>query len=124
MLRGFPLVVSKTVSVWLVVLSLLLAGLGHTSVLSATDEAKVTYLASMGLTAADLCAVPGQDSEGIGMGDCPVCHLASAMLLPDAGLGLSDIDQRYAATVLLPAQLRGFGRSHNPATPVRAPPLV
>lgn len=58
------------------------------------------------------------------MGDCPACHLAASILLPEPVASFADIELRTAAAILVPAYARGFGRTTNPATPVRAPPLA
>ena len=116
--------ISKTTMVLLVALSLLTVGFAHRPVMTSSDLAKADYLSSMGLTASDLCAVPGDEGDGMDMGDCPVCHLVSSVLLPEPADSLKDVERRYAAVVLVPAQARVFGRTTNPATPVRAPPLA
>lgn len=124
MVRCIQSAVSKAVMVFLLVICLVTAGFAHSPVMSAEAVAKANYLSSMGLVAADLCAVPGADGEAMDMGDCPVCHLAGAMLMPAAGDGFARVEARVAAAVLVPAQAHVFGRVYNPATPVRAPPLA
>ena len=54
-------------------------------------------------------------------GDKP--RLAAVRLIL-AKLKDKDIELRTAAAILVPAHARGFGRTTNPATPVRAPPLA
>lgn len=124
MIQRFVLAVSKTLSVFLLAISLLTAGFAHNAVMTADDLEKAEFLISMGLAPADLCAVPGEDGGTMDMGDCPVCQLAGAMHMPDPMQGFHDIEQRHVAAVLVPAKARVFGRSFNPATPVRAPPLA
>ena len=110
--------------VLLVAISLLTVSFAHNPALTGSDLAKAEYLSSMGLTAADLCAQPGEDGGGMDMGDCPACHLVASILLPTPVEILVDIELRTAAVVLVPARARVFGRVINPATPVRAPPLA
>lgn len=120
--RSYSLL-SKIFMVWLVALSLLMVGFAHRPALSTDKIAQTEYLASMGLTSADLCGTPGQDGSSAA-DDCPVCHIAAGMLLPAPMDSVSNIELRVAAALLIPAQTRSFGRSRNPATPVRAPPLA
>ncbi|EEW24293.1 DUF2946 family protein [Rhodobacter ferrooxidans] len=115
---------AKTAMVLLVVTSLLTLGFSHRPAVSSADLAKAEYLGSMGLAASDLCAEPGEKGGGMSMGDCPACHLVSSVMLPEPVASPVDIELRYAAVVLVPAQARVFGRTTNPATPVRAPPLA
>ena len=110
--------------VWMVAISLLAAGFAHRPMLNAAQMDQAVYLAALGLTAADLCAEPGDADDGMDMGDCPVCHLAASMLLAEPMSDFADIELRTAAAILVPAYARGFGRTTNPATPVRAPPLA
>ena len=116
-------VLPKALMVWLVAISLLLVGFAHRPALNADAIAKVEYLASMGLSSADLCSIPGEDGAKTA-GDCPVCHIAAGMVLPTPIDSLKKIELRVAAAILVPAQTRIFGRVQNPATPVRAPPLA
>lgn len=108
--------------VLLVAISLLLSGFAHRPVLTATQIDQSVSLAEMGLTLADLCAEPGEGNGGMDMGDCPACQLAASILLPEPAANLVDAELRAAAAILVPAHTRGFGRTTNPATPVRAPP--
>jgi hypothetical protein len=109
---------------FLLATSLLSAGFAHRPIVSVAEAETIATLAAMGLTTADLCADPGEDGKTMAMGDCPVCHLASGMMLAESAPSLIDIELRYVAAVVMPAQNRAFGRSTNPATPVRAPPLA
>lgn len=109
--------------VCMVALSLLAAGFAHRPALSASDIEQVEYLASMGLTVADLCALPGEDGS-MPTDDCPVCHLAAGLTLPPPMVSVHANELRVAAAVLIPAQTHGFGRVYDPAAPVRAPPLA
>lgn len=124
MARTVFLAFSKTFAVLLVAISLLTAGLAHNAVMTAADLEKAEYLSSMGLGFEALCSAPDADGGRADMGDCPVCHLAASLLLPDPVQSFRDIELRTAVSVLVPAQIRVLGRSHNPATPVRAPPLA
>ncbi|MEH7829947.1 hypothetical protein [Gemmobacter denitrificans] len=115
--------------VLLVAFSLLLSGFAHRPALMAGPmaqpaPAQAAYLADMGLTLADLCVEPGAAGDDMATGDCPACHLAGSILLPQPVAHGADIELRSAAAILVPAQTRGLGRSTNPATPVRAPPLA
>lgn len=118
------LVLFRAVMVWMVAISLFASGFAHRPVLSAAQIGQAAYLAEMGLAAADLCAMPGDTDGDMGMGDCPACHLSASILLPQPVASFIDIEWRTAAAILVPAQMRGFGRTTNPATPVRAPPLA
>lgn len=104
--------------------SMVSAGFVHRTIISTAEAETVRTLAAMGVTAADLCAVPGEDGKTMEMGDCPVCHLASGMMVPELAPSAIDIELRYVAGILVPARTRESGRVFNPATPVRAPPLA
>lgn len=108
----------------LVAISLLLSGFAHRPVLAATQLDQAAYLAEMGLTLADLCAETGEGDGGMATGDCPACHLAGSLLVPQPLSILVDMELRTAAAILVPAHTRHYGRTTNPATPVRAPPLA
>lgn len=108
--------------VFMVAISLLASGLAHRPIMNVAQIDQAAYLTEMGLVAADLCADPGEGGNGMDMGDCPACHLAASILLPEPVGSFADIELRTAAAVLVPAHMRGFGRTTNPATPVRAPP--
>lgn len=123
MMQGFYSGFAKAVMVWVVAVSLLLVGFAHRPVLNADAIAKVEYMASMGLTIADLCGTPGEDGS-VTSAKCPACTVAAGMMLPPVLEGVATIEARMAAAVLIPAQTRVFGRPHNPAAPVRAPPLA
>lgn len=110
--------------VWMVAISLLALGFSHQPLLTAAQSDQAAYLAELGLSAADLCAEPGDSENGKAMGDCPACHIASSVLLPEPEANFIDIELRTVAAVLVPAETRVFGRPTNPATPVRAPPLA
>jgi hypothetical protein len=120
--RSIQFAFAKTTMVLLVAISLLLSGFAHRPVLTATQVDQSVSLAEMGLTLADLCAEPGEGNGGMDMGDCPACQLAASILLPEPAKNLVDAELRTAAAILVPAHTRGFGRTTNPATPVRAPP--
>lgn len=113
---------AKTTMVLLVAISLLFSGFAHRSVVTAAQIDQSIYLAEMGMTLADLCAEPGDADGGMDMGDCPACHLAESILLPEQVGSFADVELRTAAATLVPAHTHGFGRTSNPATPVRAPP--
>ena len=119
-----PFSFSKTAMVLLVAVSLLFSGFAHRPVLTSAQIDQAVSLADLGLTLADLCAEPGDGDGGMDMGDCPACHLAASLQLPEAVASFADIEPRSAAAILVPAHMRGFGRTTNPATPVRAPPLA
>lgn len=124
MFRTFFLALVRAMLVWMVAVSLLATGFAHRPILNAAQIDQAVYLAEMGLTAADLCAEPGNDEGGMVMGDCPACHLSASILLPEPVTSFIDIELRTAAALLVPADTRSFGRTTNPATPVRAPPLA
>ncbi|MDZ7907386.1 MAG: hypothetical protein U5N10_03560 [Gemmobacter sp.] len=124
MLRNLSLVLFRAVMVWMVAISLLMTGFAHRPVLNASQIDQAVYLAELGLTLADLCAEPGDGDEGMAMGDCPACHLAGSILLPESVASLLDIELRTSAALIVPAEEHVFGRTTNPATPVRAPPLA
>jgi hypothetical protein len=124
MVKNIHFAFAKTTMVLLVAISLLLSGFAHRPVLTATQIAQSIYLAEMGLILADLCAEPGEADGEMDMGDCPACHLAASILLPEPVGSFVDVELRTAAAILVPAHTRGFGRTANPATPVRAPPLA
>lgn len=107
----------------MVAISLLLVGFAHQPVLNAAQLAQETYLTSMGLTVDDLCGTPDEDGQ-ITNTDCPVCHIASAMLMPVPVKTAAMMELRIAATVLIPAATRALGRSQSPKAPARAPPLA
>jgi hypothetical protein len=123
MFFGSNSALSKILTVWLVALSLLFVGFGHRPMLNAASSEQAIYLASMGLTAADLCGKADEDGPQM-MGDCPACHIATAMALPQPDDSLKILELRVAAAILVPAQTRVLGRAHNPSAPPRAPPLV
>jgi len=110
--------------VWMVAIGLLASGFAHKPLLTAAQNDQAAYLAELGLSAADLCAEPGDEDGGMDMGDCPACHLSASVLLTEPAANLIDVELRTAAAVLVRAQARVFGRPTNPATPVRAPPLA
>ena len=110
--------------VWVVAISLLWAGFAHRPALTVADLAQADYLASFGLTADDLCGVPGAEGGAMDPGDCPLCQLAGAMLLPDQAQGLNDLSLRHAPAVRVAAPPCAAGHRFNPAAPVRAPPLA
>lgn len=122
--RGIQLAFAKTTLVLLVAISLTLITFVHRPVPTAAQIEQSVYLAEMGLTPADLCAETGEANGGMDMGDCPACHLVATLLLPEPAANLADVELRAAAAILVPAHTRGFGRTANPATPVRAPPLA
>lgn len=124
MARSVQFAFAKTTMVLLVAVSLLLSGFAHRPVPTATQIEQAVSLADLGLSLADLCAEPGDADGGMDMGDCPACHLAASILLPEPVASVADIELRTAAAILVPADARGFGRTTNPATPVRAPPLA
>jgi len=124
MFRSLYLTLFRAVMVWMVAISLLASGFAHRPILNAAQIDQAVYLAELGLTAADLCAEPGDADGGMDMGDCPACHLAASILLSEPVASSADIELRTAAAILVPAYTRGFGRTTNPATPVRAPPLA
>jgi hypothetical protein len=104
--------------------SLVSAGFVHRNIISAAEAETIRTLTAMGITAADLCAKPGEDGKTMEMGDCPACHLASGMMVPELVPSAIDIEVRYVAAIFVPAHARALGRVFNPATPVRAPPLA
>ncbi|MFN7223005.1 MAG: hypothetical protein ACK4MS_03185 [Paracoccaceae bacterium] len=124
MVRRILLEFAKITVVGLVALGLLSFGFVHRTALTGSDLAKAEYLSSMGLVVSDLCGEPGETDDGMAMGDCPACHLVGSVLLPAPVESCIDIELRVAAVVLVPAESRVFGRTTNPATPVRAPPLA
>ena len=124
MLRTLHLALFRAMMVLMVAISLLTVGFGHKPILTAADSVQALELADMGLTLADICAEADSDEGGMVMGDCPACHLSASLLLAEPVACLIDIELRTAAAILVPADTRGFGRSTNPATPVRAPPLA
>lgn len=114
----------RVVVTLLLAISLLPASFAHRTVGSVTKSETISTLAAMGLTLADLCTGSGDGDGGMDMGDCPACRLAGSILLPEAVATLADIELRAAAAILVPARAHVFGRTINPATPVRAPPLA
>lgn len=110
--------------VWMVAISLLMTGFAHRPILDATQIDQAMLLAELGLTSADLCGEAGDGDGGMGMGDCPACHLTASVLLPESVASLIDIELRASAALIVPAEAHVVGRSTNPATPVRAPPLA
>lgn len=124
MFRNLYLALFGPVMVLMVAISLLASGFAHQPMLNAAQIDQAVYLADLGLTAADLCAEQGDEDGGMVMGDCPACHLSASLLLPEPVASFIEIELRTAAAIFVPADARGFGRSTNPATPVRAPPLA
>ena len=114
--------VPKTMTVLLVALSLLIVGFAHRPMQNAASVEQTAYLASMGLTAADLCGTLGEGGSRA-TGDCPVCHIATAMLLPTPTDSLKIMELLVAAAILIPAQTRTLGHDRNPSAPPRAPPF-
>lgn len=112
----------RALMVWMVAISLLTTGFYHRPAQTAAQIDEEIYLAGLGLTVADICAEPGDADRGMVMGDCPACHLAASVLLPDAVASLIDIELRTYAALIVPAEAHILGRRTNPATPVRAPP--
>lgn len=124
MLRNLHLALFRAVMVWAVAISLLGLGFAHEPVPTPDQIAQAASLAEMGLTAADVCADAGDAEGDMAMGDCPACHVSASLLLPEPLGSLIEIELRAAAAILVPAHARGFGRTYDPATPVRAPPLA
>ena len=110
--------------VWMVAISLLMTGFTHRPILNAAQIDQAMLLAELGLTSADLCGEAGDGDGGMDMGDCPACHLAGSLLLPEPVVSLIVIELRASAALIVPAEEHVFGRTTNPATPVRAPPLA
>lgn len=119
-----PLALARTTIFLLSAIGLLLGGLAHRHVPTAEQISQSVDLLEMGLTLADLCIAAGDADDGLAVGDCPACNLAGSILLPDPRVGFAEMELRVAAAILIPAHMRGFGRTTNPATPVRAPPLA
>ncbi len=119
-----PLALARTTIFLLSAIGLLLGGLAHRHMPTAAQISQSADLAEMGLTLADLCIAPGNADGGLDAGDCPACNLAGSLLLPAPLPGFAEMELRAAAAILVPAHMRGFGRTTNPATPVRAPPLA
>lgn len=124
MFRNLYLALFRAVMVLMVAISLLASGFAHQPILNAAQIDQAVYLTELGLTVADICAEQGDEDGGMVMGDCPACHLSASLLLPEPAASFIEIELRTAAAIFVPADARGFGRSTNPATPVRAPPLA
>lgn len=122
MSRNLTFVLFRALMVWMVAISLLTTGFSHRPAQTAAQIDEEIYLAGLGLTVADICAEPGDEGSGMAMGDCPACHLAGSVLLPEAVASLIDIELRTYAALIVPAEAHILGRRTNPATPVRAPP--
>ncbi|MAO00669.1 MAG: hypothetical protein CMN16_16535 [Roseovarius sp.] len=124
MVKTMFVVLFKAAMVWMVAISLLAIGFAHRPIPNAAQIGQAGYLAEFGPTAVDLCAESGDEDSGLVMGDCPACHLAGSILLLEPFLSFIDIELRATAAILVPAHMHGLGRTTNPATPVRAPPLA
>jgi len=124
MVRSVQFAFAKTTMVLLVAVSLLLSGFAHRPVPTAAQIEQAVSLAGLGLSLADLCTEPGDADGGMSMGDCPACHLTASVLLPESVASLIDIELRASAALIVPAEAHVVGRTTNPATPVRAPPLA
>jgi cytochrome c5 len=100
-------------------LSLAAAGGAHRMDLS--DAAQEAFAAVYGVSA-DICG----DDQGQGAlnGDCPVCHLVAAALLPEPTTGDLATELRFVAAVVLPQSQRAIKTPTDPARSLRGPPVV
>lgn len=72
---------------------------------------------------ADLCG--GKDGSGDMLhGDCPACHIAGAMMLPDPAPSVRAADLVFVAEVVAPRESRALRHLDDPTRASRGPPLA
>lgn len=88
------------------------------------DSARLSAALIWGLTAADLCAGPGDAGKAVAMPNCAACHLVAAVVLPDPVLAPVAVDLPGAAAAVLPVLAVRRLVALDLARPARAPPLA
>lgn len=110
----------------LLVLAVIATGLSATGfahrIPSADDSGQMSFLLAGGALS-DLC-VEGEDHGPPDHGDCPACHIVSAVDLPPAMFGLHDANLAFVAEVVAPRESRAVRSVLDPARGMRAPPLA
>ena len=90
-------------------------------VLSAMDARLEAYLMTGG-SMADLC-LDGQDSHQKSS-HCSLCYLVASSTLPRLDRLEIRLEQRIAATIILPQIRRAAANPRDPTTPKRGPPQI
>lgn len=103
------------------VAALSLAAAGGAHRMDRNDAAQEVFAAAYGISA-EICG-EGQ-GKSIANGDCPVCHLVSAALLPEPVTGDLATELRFVAAVVLPQSQRAIKTPTDPARSLRGPPVV
>lgn len=103
------------------VAALSLAAAGGAHRMDRSDAAQEAFAAVYG-SSADICG-EGQ-GKAITNGDCPVCHLVGAALMPEPTNGDLATELRFVAAVVLPQSQRAVEAPHDPARSLRGPPVV
>lgn len=103
------------------VAALSLAAAGGAHRMDRGDAAQEAFAAVYGFSA-DICG-EGQ-GKGIASGDCPVCHLVGAALLPEPATGDLATELRFVAAVVLPQSQRAAQAPTDPARSLRGPPVI
>jgi hypothetical protein len=103
------------------VAALSLAAAGGVHRMDRSDAAAEAFAAVYGISA-EICG----DDQGTGAvnGDCPVCHLVGAALLPEPTTGDLATELRFVAAVVLPQSQRAIKTPSDPARSLRGPPVV
>ena len=98
-----------------------LAAAGGAHRIARIDAAQEAIAAVYGLSS-DICG----ESQGktVATGDCPVCHLVGAALLPEPATGDLATELRFVAEVVLPQSQRAIDTPTDPARSLRGPPVV
>lgn len=101
--------------------ALSLAAAGGTHRIANMDTAQAAFMQAFGQEAEICGEVGGKSSVSP---DCPVCHLVSAVVLPDPVQSPEGIELRFVAQVVLPQAQRAADTPFDPAHAMRGPPLV
>lgn len=101
--------------------ALVATGIAH-RVPSTLDAAMEAY-ATAGGDLADLCGDAGDSDAGLHP-DCPACHIAGAMLLPEPSPSAQAANLLFVAEVVAPRESRALRHVDDPARAPRAPPLA
>jgi hypothetical protein len=103
------------------VAALSLAAAGGAHRMDRSDAAQEAFAAVYGFSA-DICG--GGQGKAITNGDCPVCQLVGAALLPEPTTGDLATELRFVAAVVLPQSQRAIKTPTDPARSLRGPPVV
>ena len=114
MLLGLALVAALTVA-------LAATGFGHR--MPSDQQLAMDAYTLAGGKLADLCG--GTDGSGtMAHQECPACHIAGAMVMPETAAAVRAADLVFVAEIVAPRESRALRHLAYPARTSRAPPLA